>query len=188
MRSIFFASSLAILFAARANVDPVVGFDRFTMEADHRVGPVAAGLWSPVGRATYAGEIGGNAVFEPVQAYIGGALPDEKLPLIVISHGSGSSIDGTACLAAGLAERGALLLVLNHLGTTTGDSSARQTVRLSERAADMSVALDHVLAYSYFSERINRDQITALAFSLGGATVLGLAGCNLMRELTEITA
>lgn len=182
MRSILYASSLAILFAASAHADPTVGFDHFTMEADHRVGPVAAGLWSPVGRATYAGEIGGNAVFEPVKAYIGAALPDEKLPLIVVSHGSGSSMDGTAWLAAGLAERGALVLVLNHPGTTTGDSSPRQTVRLSERAADMSAALDHVLADPYFSERINRDQITALGFSLGGSTVLGLAGLELDAE------
>jgi len=182
MRSIFFASSIAFLSACAAHADPSVGFDRFAVQADHRVGAIAAGIWSPVGRATYAGEVGGNAVFEPVAAYIGAALPDEEMPLIIVSHGSGSSIDGTAWLAAGLAERGALVVVLNHPGTTSGDSSPRRTVRLSERAADLSAVLDHVLADPYFSDRIDTDRITALGFSLGGSAVLGIAGLRLNAE------
>lgn len=179
MKSIFFASSVAIFYAFAAHAEPNVGFDRFVVQADHRGRPIAAGIWSPVGRATYAGLVGGSAVFEPVEAYIGAALPDEEMPLIVVSHGSGSSIDGTAWLAAGLAERGALVLVLNHPGTTAGDSSPRRTVRLTERAADMTAVLNHVLADPYFSERIDTDRITALGFSLGGSTVLGLAGLRL---------
>ncbi|WP_152612879.1 hypothetical protein [Tateyamaria sp. ANG-S1] len=147
--------------------------------AAHGSGPIAAGLWSPIGRKTYVAEIGTSLVFEATQAYIGAALPDEKPPLIVISHGSGSSNDGTAWLAADLAERGAHVLVMNHPGTTTGDSSPRKTVRLSERAADLSVALDHVLADPYFASRIDTDQIAALGFSLGGSTVLGIAGIRL---------
>ncbi|WP_026479743.1 alpha/beta fold hydrolase [Ahrensia sp. 13_GOM-1096m] len=179
MRSIIFASSLTLFSAFAAYAEPKVGFDRFVVQAAHRAGPIAAGIWSPIGRATYVGQVGGNAVFEHVEAYIGAALPNEKMPLIVVSHGSGSSIDGTAWLAAGLAERGALVLVLNHPGTTTGDSSPRQTVRLSERAEDLSAALDHVLNDPYFSKHIDTNRITALGFSLGGSTVLGLAGLRL---------
>ncbi len=103
MRSLIFASTIAICFAFVAHAEPNVGFDRFIVHADHRSTPIAAGIWSPVGRATYAGQVGGSAIFEPVGAYIGAALPDEEMPLIVVSHGSGSSIDGTAWLAAGLA-------------------------------------------------------------------------------------
>lgn len=179
MRHTFLALTLSIATAVTAQADPTVAFDRFAFQAPHRADPVAAGIWSPVGTETYAGQVGGNAVFQPVDAYIGAALPDEEMPLIVVSHGSGSSIDGTAWLAAGLAERGALVLVLNHPGTTSGDSSPRRTVRLSERAADVSAALSHVLADPYFAERIDTDRISALGFSLGGSTVLGLAGLRL---------
>ena len=179
MKSLILASVLFLSCACPGNAEPKVGFDRFDVQADHRSGPVSAGLWSPVGRATYAAPVGTSHVFEPVEAYIGAALPDAELPLIVVSHGSGSSIDGTAWLAAGLAERGALVLVLNHPGTTSGDSSPRRTVRLSERAADLSAALDHVLADPYFAQRIDRDRIAALGFSLGGSTVLGIAGLRL---------
>lgn len=159
-----------------------VGFDRFDMQADHRTGAIAAAIWSPVGRETYVSRVGDNPIFQGVDAYIGAALPDEEMPLIVVSHGSGSSIDGTAWLASGLAQHGALVVVLNHPGTTSGDSSPRRTVRLSERAADLSAALDHVLADPYFSDRVDEDRITALGFSLGGATVMGLAGLRLDAE------
>lgn len=169
-------TAISLAVASPAFADPTVGFDRFEVNAAHRAGPVAAALWSPVGRPTYAAPVGGNAVFKGVDAYIGAALPNTKMPLIVVSHGSGSSIDGTAWLAAGLAGQGALVLVLNHPGTTSRDSSPRRTVRLSERAADLSAALDHVLDDPYFAARIDVDHISALGFSLGGATVLGLGG------------
>lgn len=180
-------SALAILvigiaLTGPAAAKPFVAFDRFDVRAEHRAAPLAAGIWSPVGRPTYIGQVGGNLIFNPVDAYIGAALPDEIMPLVVVSHGSGSSMDGTAWLAAGLAERGALVVVLNHPGTTSGDSSPRRTVRLSERAADLSSVLDHVLADPHFAERIDRDRVTALGFSLGGATVLGLAGQRLSPE------
>ena len=109
-------------------------------------------------------------IFNPVDAYIGAALPDETMPLVVVSYGSGSSMGG------------ALVVVLNHPGTTSGDSSPRRTVRLSERAGDLSSVLDHVLADPYFAERIDRDRVTALGFSLGSATALGLAGQRLSPE------
>ena len=179
MHSLLWSAFAAIGIAAPTLADPMVSFDRFDFQPDHRAGPIAAGVWSPVGRATYVGEVGGNAVFQPVAAYIGAALPDQVMPLVVVSHGSGSSMDGTAWLGAGLAERGAMVVVLNHPGTTSGDSSPRRTVRLSDRAADLSAVLDHILADPYFASRIDPDRISALGFSLGGAAVLGLAGQRL---------
>ncbi|WP_227272185.1 alpha/beta hydrolase family protein [Roseobacter weihaiensis] len=183
MESVFRTATAALALACPALAEPNVGFDRFDVQAEHRASLIEAAIWSPVGRATYAAPVGGSLVFESVDAYIGAALPDRELPLIVVSHGSGSSIDGTAWLAAGLAERGALVLVMNHPGTTSGDSSPRRTVRLSERAADLSAALDHVLADPYFADRIDPDRIAALGFSLGGSTVLGVAGLRLDPEV-----
>ncbi|MCG8595590.1 MAG: hypothetical protein MI785_14680 [Kiloniellales bacterium] len=182
MNSLLLISAIALTLVRPAVADPKVGFDRFDIQADHRAGLIEAAMWSPVGRATYSVPIGDSLVFEPVEAYVGAALPDRELPLIVVSHGSGSSIDGVAWLAAGLAERGALVVVMNHPGTTSGDSSPRRTVRLSERAADLSAALDHVLADPYLVERIDTDRISALGFSLGGSTVLGIAGLRLNPE------
>ena len=179
MKHILLTTTATLSMALPVWAENPVGFDRFDMQADHRTGSISAAIWSPVGRKTYAGRVGDNAVFQGVDAFIGAALPDEEMPLIVVSHGSGSSIDGTAWLASGLAQRGALVVVLNHPGTTSGDSSPRRTVRLSERGADISAVLDHVLADPYFAERVDEDRIAALGFSLGGATVMGVAGLRL---------
>lgn len=179
MKHLLSATILTLLLAGPALADPNVGFDRFDFRADHRSGPIAGGLWYPVGRATYAGLVGESMIFQPVEAYVGAAFPEGDLPLIVVSHGSGSSIDGTAWLSAALAERGAIVVVMNHPGTTTGDSSPRRTARLAERAADMGAALDHVLSDPEIAQHIDRERITALGFSLGGSTVMGLAGLRL---------
>ncbi len=182
MKKALLIASLVSIYAGTALALPKVGFDRFNIHSNHRAVPISAAIWSPVGKATYSSLVGDSAIFEGEKVYLGAALPDEKMPLIVISHGSGSSIDGTAWLASGLAERGALVLVMNHPGTTTGDSSPRRTVRLSERAADLSVALDHVLSDPYFVERIDTNRISAVGFSLGGTTVLGISGLRLDPE------
>ncbi|QDY69274.1 alpha/beta hydrolase family protein [Qingshengfaniella alkalisoli] len=182
MKSLFATAALVISFTVPALADPDVGFDRFDIRADHRSDLIAAGLWYPVGRTTYAAPVGDSVVFEPVEAYIGAGFPDGELPLIVVSHGSGSGVGGTAWFAAGLAARGTMVLVMNHPGTTTGDSSPRRTVRLSERAADMSAALDHVLTDPQIAPHIDRERIAALGFSLGGSTVMGIAGLRLEPE------
>ncbi|MEL7215652.1 MAG: alpha/beta fold hydrolase [Pseudomonadota bacterium] len=171
-----------LLAALPAQADPDVTFDRFDIRAEHRSAPIAAGIWSPVRTPTYVGEVGGNLIFHPVPAYIGAAVPDERLPLIIVSHGSGASMDGTAWLASGLAAKGAHVVVLNHPGTTSGDSSPRRTVRLAERGADLSATLHHIMNNGYFSARIDAERITALGFSLGGAAVLGVAGQRLDRD------
>lgn len=182
MKSLLSTAALALTLAGPAFAEPEVGFDRFDIRADHRSGLIAAGIWYPAGRVTYAAPVGDSLVFEPVEAHIGAGFPEGDLPLILVSHGSGSSIDGTAWLAAGLAARGAMVVVLNHPGTTTGDSSPRRTVRLSERAADLSAALDHVLTDPQIASHIDEDRIAALGFSLGGSTVLGIAGLRLDPE------
>lgn len=46
-------AALACLLAGPAPAQPSVGFDRFDVRADHRSGPIAAGIWYPVGRETY---------------------------------------------------------------------------------------------------------------------------------------
>ncbi|MEJ6391905.1 hypothetical protein V8J82_01475 [Gymnodinialimonas sp. 2305UL16-5] len=175
-------SALTATLTCPALADPAVGFDSFDVSADHRSGLIAAGIWSPAPIPTYITRIGNDLVFEGLDAYMAPALPDGPLPLIIISHGSGSSMIGTAWLASGLAEQGALVAVMNHPGTTSGDSSPRRTVRLAERAADVSAVLDHLLADPYFATRIDADRISALGFSLGGSTVLGLAGLRLDAE------
>ena len=72
--------------------------------------------------------------------------------------------------------KGAIVLTVNHPGSTSGDSSARRSLDLAARAADLSAALDNVLADPDFAPHVDITQISAIGFSLGGTTALSLAG------------
>lgn len=181
------AALLAALASTAASADapnapePLPGYDRLTVAAAHRPGPLAASIWHPAGSRTYRGLVGDNPVFHGTPALIGAAVAEGRFPLVLLSHGSGGNMDGLGWLASALARRGAMVLGVNHPGTTSGDSSPRRTVRLDERAADLSVALDALLADPSFGPHVDRDRIAALGFSLGGATALNLAGARLDR-------
>jgi predicted dienelactone hydrolase len=183
MKRTFVLALAAIAVASAAAADPIAGYDRFEITAPHRAAPVAASVWYPVGTPTYRGLIGDNAVFEGTSAYVGAAIAGGRLQLVLLSHGSGGNMDNLSWLSSRLALRGAMVLAVNHPGSTSGDSSPRRSVHLAERAADLNAALDHILADPAFAPHIDHSRIAALGFSLGGATALNLAGAQTDRDL-----
>lgn len=169
-------------FAGTAAAGETAGYDRLTVKVEHRASPIAASIWYPVGTPTYRGMIGDNAVFKGTPAYVGAAIAEGRFPLVVLSHGSGGNMDNLSWLSSALASRGAMVLAVNHPGSTTGDSSPRRSILLHERAADLSSALDHILADATFGPHVDQEHIVTLGFSLGGATALNLAGARMDRE------
>lgn len=87
-------------------------------------------------------------------------------------------MDNLSWLSAALVARGAMVLAVNHPGATSGDSSPRQLFAVSHRARDLSAALDAILAHGILSGLVDRTQISAVGFSLGGATALSLGGVS----------
>lgn len=179
MRSALLTLLAAVSLAGNALADPLAGYDRFAVKASHRADLIAASVWYPVGTPTYQGLIGDSPVFKGTRAYVGAALSDGRFPLVVLSHGSGGNMDGLSWLSSALANKGAMVLAVNHPGSTSGDSSPRRSILLHERVKDLSAALDHLLTDAAFAPHIDQDQITALGFSLGGATALNLAGARM---------
>lgn len=161
---------------ASGPVEPLAGYDRFDVVAAHRAVLVPGSVWYPASARTYAITIGDNPVFHGTRALVGAAAQGGKHPLILLSHGSGGNMDGLGWLSSELAMRGALVVAVNHPGTTSGDSSPRRTPRIDQRAKDLSAALDTMLADPSFGPLIDRSRISALGFSLGGTTVIDLAG------------
>jgi predicted dienelactone hydrolase len=112
------------------------------------------------------------------------AAPDADLsvspasfPLIIVSHGSGSSAAMMAWLGTRLAAHGYIAAAVNHPGNNSREPyTTRGFVEWSERATDLSRVLDAMLADRKFSERIDKSRIGAAGFSLGGFTVIELAG------------
>ncbi|MTI05341.1 alpha/beta fold hydrolase [Roseibium denhamense] len=152
------------------------GYDRFDVKADHRSGLLAASVWYPAGTRTYVAPVGNGPVFQPTQALIGAGVRDGAYPLIVLSHGSGGNMDSLGWLSSELAKRGAMVVAVNHPGSTSGDSSPRRSARFAERVWDLSAAIDHVLNDPAYAAFIQENRIYTLGFSLGGITALQSVG------------
>lgn len=106
-------------------------------------------------------------------------LPAElaKFPLILLSHGTGGSAISIGWFAASLARRGYIVAGVNHPGNNGAETyTVEGFSEWWERARDLSVVLDHLLANPQFSPRIDRHRIGAVGFSLGGYTMIEIAG------------
>jgi predicted dienelactone hydrolase len=104
-------------------------------------------------------------------------------PLIVMSHGTGGSAGSLDWIASGLAERGYIVVGVNHPGNNALEPLTAEGFLLWwERATDLSEALDAVLADPQFAPHVDPQRIGALGFSLGGYTVLELAGARTDRQ------
>jgi predicted dienelactone hydrolase len=127
-------------------------------------------------------EIGppGGPLFEAGMAAPDAVLrPGKKLPLILLSHGSGGSAVQMAWLGTALAQAGFVAVAVDHPGNNANEKLTAEGFALWwERATDLSQVLDGMLADPEFGGRIDPDKIGAAGFSLGGYTVLELAGAQ----------
>lgn len=102
-----------------------------------------------------------------------------RYPLILLSHGTGGTANDLDWLAAALAAHGYIVAGVNHPGNNALEPLTREGFLLWwERATDVSEVLDALVADPVFGPRIDTARIGALGFSLGGYTVLELAGAR----------
>jgi predicted dienelactone hydrolase len=102
-----------------------------------------------------------------------------RYPLLVLSHGTGGSADSLDWLGAALAAQGYIVAGVNHPGNNALEPTTLEGFMLWwERATDMSEVLDGVLADPLLGPHVDTARIGAVGFSLGGYTVLELAGAR----------
>lgn len=128
-------------------------------EAEWRIGVFRAGWTAPDARLASA---------------------PEKLPLVVLSHGTGGAAPQLSWLAEHLAANGYLVAAVNHHGNTAAEASylPQGFALWWERAKDLSVLIDKLLADSRFGPRIDASRIGVAGFSLGGYAALTVAGAR----------
>ena len=102
-----------------------------------------------------------------------------RYPLQVLSHGTGGSADSLDWLGAALAARGYIVAGVNHPGNNALEPLTLDGFLLWwERATDASEVLDAVLADPQLGPHVDQARIGAVGFSMGGYTVLELAGAR----------
>ncbi|MBZ5538691.1 MAG: peptidase [Acidobacteriia bacterium] len=100
-----------------------------------------------------------------------------KFPLIVLSHGTGGSALQMVWLGSFLAAHGYIAAAVNHPGNNAVEAYTAQGFSTWwERARDLSTLIDSLLADSTFGSRIDPGRIGAAGFSLGGYTMIEIAG------------
>ena len=106
-----------------------------------------------------------------------------RLPLVVASHGLGGAADQFGWIGPELARHGYLVLAVNHPGNNALEPPTPEGYLLWwERATDISEVLDGILADRTFGPHVDRTRIGALGYSIGGETVLALAGARVDQQ------
>jgi predicted dienelactone hydrolase len=106
-------------------------------------------------------------------------LPAQKHPLVMISHGTGGGGMTMEWLADALVKQGFIVAAVNHWGNTYDNKIAINFVTPWHRAQDISYVLTQLLNHPELSKVIDQEHIGAAGFSIGGYTVIALAGGKL---------
>jgi len=104
------------------------------------------------------------------------SLTNKKCPLILLSHGTGGSRLALAWLAYNLVQKGFIVAAVDHWGNTYDNKIPEQFVKPWERPQDISFVLTQLLNDTLYRKNIDANKIGAAGFSLGGYTVIALAG------------
>lgn len=150
-----------VLCAHAANV----GFQR-QIAPDPDGQPLELGIWYPT-EATPA-PLNMGALTQNVAT--GGSVAGSKLPLIVISHGTGGSFLSHYDSALALAQAGFIVAAVSHTGDTYQDQS--RAVYILERPRHISRMLDFLLRDWKDHAAIDAQRIGMFGFSSGGFTTL----------------
>lgn len=161
------------VFAADA-----VGISETTVHSPARGKDLALTVWYPSdGKGTQAPS-GEDRIFQGTPVFKDGAVKTGRLPLVLLSHGSGSRVSGMAWIAAKLASEGFIVAGTNHPGTTSGDSTPADTPKIWERTDDLSTIITVMTAEGKWSNAIDTKRIGVLGFSLGGSAAMEIAGAR----------
>jgi predicted dienelactone hydrolase len=100
-----------------------------------------------------------------------------RRPLVLLSHGSGGAASGFAWLGTELAAHGYIAVAVNHPGNNALEDNTVDGFSLMWlRAVDLSAAIGALLDDKTFGSQIDPGRIGAAGHSLGGYTVIALAG------------
>ena len=192
---LFFSNFEAL--QAEANQSWKVGYRLLTFEDPNRLAwdelkqrPIVTHVWYPAissQKETLVQVPSDDPVFIGGLVVVGGTplVIDSKMPLVVMSHGTGGSAFQMMWLARALVQKGFIVAAVDHHGNTAAEPKFDpRGFRLPwYRIKDLTFMIDSLTNNDTFGRLVDFDRIGAVGFSLGGYTVTGLAGGKTHREL-----
>lgn len=170
------ALSLALTAVASAAAADGAGLRPTEMYMPHHDSDVRVAVWYPAGAGGTPTVYAESPVFQGVEASLDADVEPGEFPVVLFSHGMGGTDRAQAWLASELANRGAIVVMVNHPNSTWGDFDMTEGIRHWTRAADLSTALDVLTDDPAFSGHIDLSRVMAAGFSYGGWTALSMGG------------
>ena len=171
-----FAQTPATPAAQQTNSSPSAGFRAWSEPASASSRQLAGGIWYPASGDSATTPLFGSPIFEGVQVRPEAAIRPGHWPLVLISHGVGGHWRSLSWLGAGLAQQGAVVVGVNHPGSTFGDYDMRRSLNHGTRVNDLAATLDALLIDATIAPYVNTQRIYVVGFSLGGWTALSIGG------------
>ncbi len=166
MRTRVILLTIAFLFAKPLCAS--VGFQQVTIP-DPQGKPIAAGIWYP---STVQPSPHALGMFSQTVA-LDGELSGERLPLILISHGTGGSLSSHYDTALALANAGFVVIAPTHTGDNYMDQSyVGNRKDLIDRSRQVKLTLDWIFSSWAGRRNLNPNRVGVFGFSLGGFTSL----------------
>ncbi|MEM8851489.1 MAG: dienelactone hydrolase [Pseudomonadota bacterium] len=141
--------------------------------------PIAWSAWYPTDAAASSPRPPALVFASGDVAHNASLAPGDPFPVALLSHGTGGTAESLGWLARALAAAGHVVLGVNHHGNT-GVEAYRPEGFLCwwERAPDLSTLLTSLDRSGIFAGRLDMTRVAGIGFSLGGHTVLALAGAR----------
>jgi len=172
------------LFLCNSAIASGVGFTQITL-TDNPNRPLNAYIWYPTQDVSNTTLIGDNPAFIGTQVIRDAKIKAGTFPVALLSHGYRGNWRNQNWLATRLANHGYIVAAADHPGTTSFDPSPKQAAKWWERPRDVSRILDYLLSEAAWKSSVNADNVAAIGHSLGGWTVMQLAGAELDRPTFE---
>lgn len=179
LRRLFLTTLLASASAIPAvSAAETIGTTILDIASPERGRPLRVTLWYPAGEGGTPIQMGANPLFTGTQAFAGAPVETGRHALVVLSHGSGGQAANLGWLAGALAAQGFIVAAPDHPGTTSGDSRPAETVKIWERPADLTAVVTGLQSHVAWGHAVDPIRVGAVGFSLGGFSVLALAGAR----------
>jgi predicted dienelactone hydrolase len=140
-------------------------------------------LWFPADVKPAQEQTGGQDVFKSYPTIRDAKPMSGKLPTVLLSHGTGGGRLTMAWLATTLAREGYLVAAVDHWGNTFDNPIPEYFIKFWERPQDLSFVITSLLKDPGWSSVIDDKNIAAIGFSLGGYTVITVAGGKMDYDL-----
>ncbi|WP_394747055.1 alpha/beta hydrolase family protein [Spongiimicrobium salis] len=155
-----------------------IGQKSITYTDESRSRPLVTEIWYPTldTLKVQASSEGNKALFKPMATIPNASIPDQKFPLILVSHGTGGNRFSLTWLIERMVKKGYIVVSLDHYGNSTFNKIPREFVKWWERAIDVQFVLTNVLQDAEIGSKIDASRIGGVGHSLGGYTHIALAG------------